>query len=174
MSDRKLPAAGAARVRLAVRGDEEELLDMCRQMAEENAQLPMCERKVLAAIRDLFEAMETKNIEHGGGIIGVIGEPRKIEAMIFLDIGQIWYSDQWLLQESACYVLPQYRKSSNAKDLLEFAKNCSEHLGLALFSSMVSTDHTEEKIRLFERRLGKRVGAIFIHKPETFRLAVGA
>jgi hypothetical protein len=156
MSNRLLPDnAGAALVRLATFADEEEIVRICRMMWAENGQMKMCERKVREMLHEAF---------HGrGGLIGVIGVPGKIEACIFLRISQLWYSDEFHLSEYLSFVLPAYRKSRNALNLVEFAKKCAYDLGLKLFITIVSTERTEAKKRLFERRLGPAAGAVFIY-----------
>lgn len=161
MSNRLLPDnAGAALVRLADRQDEEEIMGICRMMWAENGQMKMCERKVREMLGEAFEKR--------GGIIGVIGQPGAIEACIFLRITQLWYSDDWHLSEYLSFVLPRHRKSKNALNLVEFAKKCAYDIGLKLFITIVSTERTEAKRRLFERRLGPAAGSVFIYdNPDT-------
>lgn len=155
MSNRKLINREAvARVRFATREDAEDIMSICCEMALENGQMTMSERKVRSLIE---EAMQQK-----GGIIGVIGNPGEIQGCICMRIGQLWYSEDWMLSEYFSYVRPQYRRSTNLLDLVEFAKDCAYRMQLKLFISMVSTTRTEAKVRLFERRLSKPAGAVFI------------
>lgn len=145
-----------ARVRFATRDDASEVMALCRQMYNENGQLPMSERKVSEILEEAFAQR--------GGIIGVVGKPDHIEACICMRIGQLWYSDHWMLSEFFTYVRPDFRNSTNASDLVEFAKDCAQRLKMKLFISVVSTFRTEAKIRLFERKLAdKAAGAFFIY-----------
>lgn len=156
MSNRLLiNRASVDRVRFATRDDADEIMSLCRAMYAENGQMPMSDRKVKEILEEAFAQK--------GGVIGVIGEPGKIEACICLRIGQLWYSESWMLSEYFSFVHADHRRSSNALDLVEFAKDCAQRLKLKLFIAIVSTHRTEAKIRLFERRLGQPGGAFFIY-----------
>lgn len=147
-------AKAVGRVRLATHDDEDELVAQCRRLHEENGLMEMSERKVRDMLRRSFDRM--------GGIIGVIGKPGEIEASIALSIGQIWYSDEWFLEELFNHVLPEYRRSTNARDLIVFAKNCADEIGLPLLIGVLSNDRTAAKVRLYERQLGTPSGAFFL------------
>lgn len=160
MSNRQLDPADAARVRLATLADEEEIMELCRCMHEETGLMPLSERKVREAIREA--------LNNQGGIIGVIGPPRRIEGCIFLRITQAWYSEVWHIEEFLSFVLPEYRKSGNAMHLIEFAKKCARdiinpetHKALTLFMGITSTERTEAKVRLYSRHFDKQCGALF-------------
>lgn len=147
------------RVRLALPSDEEELMAQCRRLHEENGLMQISEAKVREKMQKAFC--------RDGAIIGVIGEPGKIEASIFLEIGQIWYSDEWFLEELFSHVLPEYRRSTNARDLITFAKNCADNIGIPLVIGVLSNERTAAKVRLYERQLSKPSGAFFLYGRRT-------
>ena len=153
-------ATAIRRVRLATPRDEPVLMNLCRSLYEENG---------LADImsEDRVRAMMHRAFNREGGIIGVIGEPGRIEASISLAIGQLWYSSEWFLEELYNYVLPQYRRSSNARDLLTFSKRCSDATGIPLIIGVMSNDRTEAKMKLYERQFGRPAGGFFVHGRKT-------
>lgn len=142
------------RVRLAKPEDEDEIFAICKLLHAENGLFPMDEEKVRARIRECTGQK--------GGIIGVIGRPGEVEAIICLVINQFWYSSEWSLDEQFAYVLPNHRRSSNAKELIIFAKACAEQLNLPLVIGVLSNERTEAKVRLYERQLGAPAGAFFL------------
>jgi hypothetical protein len=144
-------------VRLATREDEDEFIKICLSIHQENGIFPVSARK----LRDLWE----KYIYAKGGVLGVIGEVGKLEGAAYLTIGSVYYSEQPILDELFVHVLPQYRASNNAKELLEWCKTTADELNFPLLVGVVSTEQTEAKIRLMRRRLGNPVGAFFKYEP---------
>jgi GNAT superfamily N-acetyltransferase len=142
------------RVRLAKPEDEEEIMAICRQLHEENGIFPMSETKVRAKVHEC--------LYQRGGIMGVVGEPGEIEAVICLTLGQAWYSDAWSLEEHFAFVLPNHRGSEDAKELVIFAKACARELGLPLMIGILSNERTAAKVRLYQRQLGAPAGAFFL------------
>lgn len=140
-------------VRKAVPDDEPEIFDMCCELHRENAMFSMDEDKVRGMLRRAFDG--------SGAIIGAIGPTNKIEGCIFLIISSLWYSSDWCLEELWSFVLPQHRKSNNAKDLVNFAKQCSTELSIPLVIGVVSNIRTQAKIGLYRRQLSDPVGAYF-------------
>jgi GNAT superfamily N-acetyltransferase len=143
-----------APVRTAVAADEEAIMALCRMLHEENGQFAMSEDKVRHALRQAFDRK--------GGIVGVIDGPNGLEGVIFLIIAQLWYSDAWMLEEMFNFVHPDHRRSRHAKRLIEYAKECSNHIGVPLMVGVLSNTRTEAKVRLYERMLPKS-GAYFIY-----------
>lgn len=124
----------------------------------ENGLFPPCENKVRHFLRLALSGR--------GGIIGVIGDHGHLQASLYLLFSTHWYSEQWHLQELWNYVRPEYRKTDNAKELIGFAKRCSNELGIPLVIGVVATNKTEAKIRLYERQLlAKPAGSFFLHQP---------
>ena len=146
------------KLRLALPEDLEEVLEMGRLLHAENGLMSLDE----AMMRQAAEAA----ILHKQGIIAVIGK-NPIEAMIFLGLRQYWYSRDVHLEELLAYVLPQFRKSDNAKALIEFAKSAAAKLKLPLLIGILSNSRTAQKIRLYQRRLGEPSGAYFIFNGRT-------
>ena len=146
------------RVRIADRKDEEELMDMCRELHRENGIFPMNEDKVRAMLHKAFDRQ--------GGIIGVIGELGKIEGIIYAMISTFWYSDTPHIEELFNFCRPQYRKSNNAHDLIEFAKWCSDQSGMPLLIGVISNERTAAKVRLYQRRLNQPIGSFFLYNSE--------
>lgn len=136
--------------------DKAEVLDICRKDHRENGQFPLCEAKLEENINQILENNE--------GVIGVIRR-REIESVILLRISQFWYSESWMLEEYLNYVHPAYRKSTNAKDMITFAKRCSDELGIPLVIGVVSNERTKPKLELYRRQLGEQCGGYFLHWP---------
>jgi hypothetical protein len=143
-------------VRKAKPDDREEILEVCVKNHSENGQFSLSPRKV--------EAMIDRAFNNEGAIIGKVGKDR-IEGMIIMVIGQHWYTDDWSLEEVMNYVLPEYRRSTHAKDMISFAKRCSDEIGIPLLIGIVSNERTKAKIELYRRQLGEPVGGYFMHKP---------
>jgi hypothetical protein len=142
-------------VRLADVGDLDAILRLCRQLARENALFAMNEEKVRAGI----ELAVHKN----GGVLGVIGNVGEIEGMMMLRVGQFWYTDQFHLEELFSFVPPKYRRSENAKKLVEWGKKMADDLGIPFFVGITSTIRTEAKVRLYRRMLGTWLGCYFVY-----------
>jgi hypothetical protein len=144
-------------VRKAVPADESDLMALCRELHEDNAQFTMSDRKVKETMDRAFNG--------GGAIIGAIGPVGKIEGAILLLIDTFWYTDDWSLHEIFNFVRPQYRKSTFAKDLINFGKRCSDELAIPLAIGVVSNNRTRAKLALYERQLGPPVGGYFLYRP---------
>lgn len=146
-------------VRVAVMADLPQLLQMGRALHEENGLLRLSEDKI--------KSIALKGINGEGSVIGVIGPIGNVEAMIHLIIGEYWYTDDAHLEELYHYVRPEYRKSENAKFLIDYAKKCAEKMNLPLLIGVISNKRTTEKIRLYRRRLGEPSGAYFLYNAHT-------
>lgn len=107
-------------------------------------------------------AMFARAFDKRGGIIGVIGAGDSIEAMIYLLITRQWYTYQHHLEEVFNYVRPDCRKSNHARDLIGFAKNCSDELKLPLVIGVLTNIRIAPKVRLYQRELGLPAGAFFV------------
>lgn len=98
------------------------------------------------------------------GAIGVIGPIGALEAMVFVTIGEYWYSSEKHLEEFIVYVDPECRKSGHARALIDWMKEQVEETGLPLITGIVSTKRTEAKCRLYNQLLPK-VGEFFYLAP---------
>jgi hypothetical protein len=143
-------------VRKAKPRDRESILKICEQNHRENGQFSLAMPKVIAMVDKAFA--------NQGAIIGTVGRDR-IEGIIIMLISQFWYTDDWCLEEVLNYVLPDYRRSTHAKDMISFAKRCSEEIGIPLVIGVVANERTKAKIELYRRQLGEPVGGYFIHRP---------
>jgi GNAT superfamily N-acetyltransferase len=146
-------------IRLADEHDELGVLEMCRLMHAEQPYHPLNIGKVAAMVR-----LAIRQGPERRGILGVIGDRGELKGGIFLLIDPIWYSDDWQLLEFFNFVRPEYRRLGFANDLLSYAKQCSDHIGLDLTVGVFSTVRTQAKIRLY-RRWFPQVGAFFLHAP---------
>jgi hypothetical protein len=144
-------------VRKARPSDRGTVLDICRQNHQENGQFGLSMRKV--------EGMVDKAFANEGCIIGTVGQGNNIEGIIMLLIAQFWYTDDWCLEEIMNYVLPDHRRSTHAKDMIAFAKRCSDEIQIPLVIGVVSNERTKAKIELYRRQLGEPCGGYFMHKP---------
>lgn len=143
-------------VRKAVASDKPHIMQMCVENHRDNGQFSLAPHKV--------EVMIDRAFNGGGAIIGVVGRDQ-IEGMLALFIGQQWYTDEWSLEEIQNYVRPQFRKSTHAKDMINFGVRCSDELGIPLVIGVVSNERTRAKMELYRRQLGEPVGGYFIHRP---------
>ena len=87
--------------------------------------------------------MVDKVFVNQGVIIGVVGRDR-IEGLIMLLIAQFWYTEDWCLEEIMNFVLPDHRRSTHAKDMIAFAKRCSDEIGIPLVIGVVQRAHQGE------------------------------
>lgn len=146
--------APSSRVRFAERCDFDQIMFLCRQLHEENALLDWNEDLVRRTLMTHFNGT--------GGLIGVIGEPNCLEGAILLRMSSEWYSDQPILEELFSFVLPEFRKSNNAKDLIDFAGSCATLIGVPRIAKVTSSACTAAKIDLYRRRIGPPIGMVFI------------
>jgi len=149
-------------VRKAVLTDKPHIMQMCEENHRDNGQFALDGRKV--------EAMIDRAFNGGGAIIGVVGKDQ-IEGMLVLLISQFWYTSDWCLEEIQNFVRPQFRKSTHAKDMINFGVRCSDELGIPLVIGVVSNERTKAKMELYRRQLGEPCGGYFLHKPTTVALS---
>lgn len=149
-------------VRKAVLADKPQIMEMCEENHKDNGQFAIDLQKV--------ESMIDRAFNGGGAIIGVVGQ-KQIEGMLVLLISQFWYSSDWCLEEVQNYVRPQFRKTTHAKDMINFGKRCSNELGIPLVIGVVSNERTRAKMELYRRQLGEPCGGYFLHKPTTVALS---
>jgi hypothetical protein len=149
-------------VRKAVLADKPQIMQMCEENHKDNGQFPLSPTKV--------EAMIDRAFNGGGAIIGVVGKGQ-IEGMLALFIGQHWYTDSWCLEEIQNYVRPQFRKSTHAKDMINFGQRCSDELSIPLVIGVVSNERTRAKMELYRRQLGEPCGGYFIYRPKSVALS---
>lgn len=112
-------------------------------------------------LREIWPAL---HLNHGA--VGIIGpDTGEIEGAILLRIGHIWYSNEYVCEEKAIFVHPDFRQASGgrASRLCEFSKQMADQLGLPLVIGVLSNQRTEAKVRMYKRIFGAPAGAYFIY-----------
>lgn len=159
--------ANADRVRVATQRDEDELMELCRRNHAENGLGAFSVDKVRTLMRRAFVPCHNEP-----AVIGVAGETC-IEGSVCLIVDTPWDSDAPFLQAVWNYVLPEYRRTTNAKDLIAFARRLSQPApvgtGLRLRMSISSNCGTESQVKLYKRQLGDPVGLAWMCGPDIVR-----
>jgi hypothetical protein len=143
-------------VRKAKPDDRDEVLRICVQDHSENGKFPLSVSKLEKKVSEI--------LDDNAGVIGIIQRQREIEAIMILQLAMFWYTDQWMLEEVLNYVRPEFRRSTNAKDMISFGKRCSDELGIPLVIGVVSNERTKPKLELYRRQLGEPVGGYFMYR----------
>jgi hypothetical protein len=146
-------------VRIATESDADEVMRLLTLMHAEGGILPLDEMEARKTFDQAFQRQ--------GGILGVIGEPGDIKAMIFLLISRFWYTKNHHLEELFNFVRPDVRKSKEnyAPRLIDFARKCSDEINIPLTIGVLTNIRMEGKVRLYRRSLGVPAGAWFVHMP---------
>ncbi len=142
-------------VRIATRADEPEIIQLLHVMHFENGMMPLDE----ACANEFF----ARAFDKKGGIIGVIGQPNDIRAMIYLLVTRFWYTSTNHLEECFNFVRPDMRKSDYARTLIRFAQKCSDEIKIPLLIGVLTNNRMEGKVRLYRRLLGIPGGAFFVY-----------
>lgn len=149
-------------VRIATPEDMDEIMKLAMAACEENGFLNPNPAKLAA---EIWPALHQDN-----GICAVIGTPEgRIEGLVLLRIGSMWYSDNLVVEEKAIFIYPEFRsaKGGRAKKLCEFSKKVADTLGIPLIIGVLSNNRTEAKVRMYERQFGKPSGAFFLYGAKT-------
>jgi len=145
------------KIRLATTADMDEVMQLAIAAAKENG--------LLEANPALLAQTIWPKLNLQTGLIGCIGKKGgKIEGMVVLQIGKLFYSDETCLEELVLYVAPEFRnaKGGRAHKLVEFSKSSAERLELPLLIGVLSSAKTEQKCKLYERVLGPASGKYWI------------
>lgn len=140
-------------VRVAETADAPGVMTLLRLMHAENGLAPLDENKVGALV--------LQALAQDCSICGVIGERDQLEATIGLFACSWWYSDAIHLEDRWNFVHPEFRVSTHAAGLIDFAKTTALRCGRPLLMGITSAGRTPAKVRLYERQLGDAVGALF-------------
>jgi hypothetical protein len=161
-------------VRLATAEDASEIWRLLLQSHKENGMFTLAPEKVAWFLSRVL-CPETIPPDDTGtrGVIGVIGPVGSLEALVFLTIGQYWYTNDKHLEEFIVYTDPEHRKSHHVQALIEWMKHQVEVTQMPLFTGIVSNIRTEAKCRLYRRMLPK-VGEFFCLGPKGSSLSQGA
>jgi GNAT superfamily N-acetyltransferase len=138
-------------IRIADTDDFQELFRVCCLLHRENGQHEFSEPRSSAFI--------WRGCNKDNAVIGVIGPSDNIKAIIYLEVQQIYYSQDYQLYEAFAFVRPDCRKTDYAKRLLRFAKKCSDDTGLDLLIGIISDTRLAGKARLYDRELPR--GGVF-------------
>jgi hypothetical protein len=133
------------RARIIEREEEANVMNLCRNLHNENGLFKMDDEKV--------HFMLDKAFNKEGGILAGVGEKGNLQGILFMMLTSFWYSNDPYWEEFFLYVLPEHRKSRNAVELLRFAKWCADESGFPLFIGILSNHPTERKELLYERQL---------------------
>jgi hypothetical protein len=154
-------------IRIGTPDDIHDMMDIALNASDENGFIKASENKML---QELWSALNSHN-----GLMGIIGNPgQKAEGAVLLRIGQMWYSDDHVLEEKAIFIRPEFRaaKGGRARRLCEFSKQVSDTLGIPLIIGVLSNHRTEGKVKLYERQFGKPSGAFFLYGASTVKTAL--
>lgn len=164
-----LPNDLPGRVRLAERDDEEELMEMVRVMHPESAlrttdgnPIPLDEPSVRSALHRAL--IPNRNSPDMPAWIGIIGEPGEMKGSVYLSMETTWYSNHVILVERWCYVLPNFRRSNLAAQLIAFAKASADAVNVhPMIMGHMTYGREEAKARFYRRHLGTPLGTYFAH-----------
>ena len=165
-----------SRVRLARPEDEDGLMAMCRLLHEESGlrdaldrPLPWSEDKVRATVQRAI--IPNRNWP---SYCAVIDAGDAIEASIYLDAGEIWYSDALALRDIWNFVHPEHRKTAHAKTLIAFAQEVARYVHHPVVLNIMSMHRTAAKERFIERMGWDRLGGYFVYTPTASAAQAGA
>lgn len=153
-------------VRLAREGDVPAVLGLLETMHEEsgvfNFDKPLVHDIVSRLTRD-----------RSAGVIGVVDGPEQVVATVGLSLSQgAWYTRERTLCELWSFVHPEHRRSTHAKNLIAFSKECAERTTeagcpITYFSTVKVGASTERKLKLYERQ-SSPIGtlALYLYTPK--------
>lgn len=152
-------------VRTATPADYQEIWRLFLQSHKENGLFEIEPLKVQWLLNRVLYPQAIHPEDTGPrGVIGVIGDVGRLEGLVFVTIGEYWYSSQKHIQEFLVYVDPECRKSGHAQALVQWMKDQSAITKLPLLTGIVTNHRTEAKCRLYRRMLPK-VGELFMVVP---------
>ena len=151
-------------IRIGTPEDIHDMMDIATNASDENGFIRASQNKML---QELWSALNLDN-----GLMGIIGNPgQRAEGAVLLRTGQMWYSDDPVLEEKAIFIRPEFRaaKGGRARRLCEFSKQVSDKLSIPLIIGVLSNHRTEGKVKLYERQFGKPSGAFFLYGASTVK-----
>lgn len=149
-------------IRLATPADLDAVMKLAIAGAQENS---FARAKVSLILNEVWPA-----VNQDKGLCGIIGpESGRVEGMVILRIGTIYYSEELCVEEKIIVVDQQYRaaKGGRARKLCEFSKKVADTLDLPLLIGVCSSSRTEAKVRMYERIFGPPAGAYFLYRTST-------
>lgn len=149
-------------IRIGTPEDIHDMMDIAMNASDENGFVAASKSKML---QELYSALSRHY-----GLMGIIGYPgEKAEGAVLLRFGQLWYSDQPIVEEKAIFIRPEFRaaKGGRARRLCKFSRYIADQFGMPLVIGVLSNHRTEGKVRMYEREFGKPSGAFFLYGAAT-------
>jgi GNAT superfamily N-acetyltransferase len=147
------------KLRLGTPADMSEVMSLAIDAAKENG---LVNASQLLLAKTIWPCL---NQDHG--IVGCIQSKKgeRIEGIVVLQVGTLFYSDEPALEEKVVFVHPEYRaaKVGRARKLCEFSKSVADDLGLPLIIGVFSSVETQAKIGLYKRIFGEPAGLYFLY-----------
>lgn len=150
-------------VRIATPEDTDGIMACLKIMHDENGLFSLAHDRVRGIVEGSVNPVIGSTSQP---IIGVIGTSDNIEATTCLVLTTLYYTDDWHLGDLWNFIRPDCRKKMHIDALVEFAKQCSDRLGVPLMSAVVSNKRTEAKVRIYQKHFGPSLGAFFIYRPK--------
>ena len=142
--------------------DVDDIMELAMAACEENG---FVQPNPIKLLNEIWPALNRDK-----GIVGIVGVPgEKPHGAILLRVGELWYSNEPILEEKAVFSSPDYRaaKGGRARKLCEFGKKVADELGTPLTIGVLSNHRTEGKIRMYQRIFGEPSGAYFLYGSRT-------
>jgi len=153
-------------VRIAKPEDHVEIWRLFLHGFRENALFTLAPEKVDWFINRAINPQSIPEWDNGvRGAIGVIGPVGDLEALVFVVLGEYWYTRDKHIEEFIVFVAPESRKSRHVDALHEWMGQQVEETNLPLITGIISRTRTEAKCRLYRRRFEK-VGEFFFLGPK--------
>lgn len=150
-------------IRLATVDDMDEVMRLAITACKENSFL---EASAELLAREIYPALCQDH-----GICAVIGPKgtNKIEGLVLIRMGNMWYSTEMVCEERAIFVYPEFRsaKGGRAKKLCEFSKKVADTLGMKLLIGVLSCHRTQGKVAMYTRQFGQPAGAFWLYGTTT-------
>jgi hypothetical protein len=145
-------------VRIATQSDEAALVELLLFLHQHE---PPIDFKVNEAkVREKVE----RGCRAGGGIIGIIDAPDKsIAATASLYFSQMWWSDDFFLEEAWIYVAPDHRSPEKAhwEALVAWVQDVKSKIALPVVLGVNARERAEAKVKMYASRF-EMVGAMFV------------
>src|SRR5258705_6520651 len=133
-------------VRIAKPEDHVEIWRLFLQGFRENALFPLDAEKVDWFMNRALQPEMIPEWDNGiRGAIGVIGQVGALEALVFVVLGEYWYTRHKHIEEFIVFTDPEHRKSGHANALHEWMKNQGDATNLPLVTGIMSNVRTKAK-----------------------------
>jgi hypothetical protein len=154
-------------VRAARPEDHMEIWRLFLHGYRENALFPIAPEKVDWFIGRALRPDLIQEWDNGiRGAIGVIGPVGSLEAIVFVVLGEYWYTRHKHIEEFIVFTDPEHRKGSHHTTALhEWMKEQVDRTNLPLVTGIMSNIRTEAKCRLYARHFTK-IGEFFFLGPK--------